>query len=247
MVWIARVWSDVWTMSGATPWSAIKRPASVAWDSPSGVSGESHQPVKRFSLFHSLSPWRSSTSRCTIGGHPTRVTQRPCRFRQDVPMSDGPALRVVVVDNDDAALELVVTDLSLEGHDVVGTCLDGTTALDLCTHLQPDVAVVDHRMPPGPHGLEVAQRLAHDAPDVRVIVFTNYQDPELVEQIRAERGHLPAEGEPPRPATGGGGRCQAAVSSWITVGRLSRSSFDTHAAIPTSSASARTSSSRNAL
>jgi hypothetical protein len=31
----------------------------------------------------------------------------------------------------------------------------------------------------------VAQRLAGDAPDVRVIVFTNYQDPELVAQIRA--------------------------------------------------------------
>jgi CheY-like chemotaxis protein len=100
---------------------------------------------------------------------------------------DGGAgqLRVVVVDNDAAALELVVTDLTLEGHDVVGTCLDGTTALELCRELRPDVAVLDHRMPPGPHGLEVAQRLAADAPDVRVIVFTNYQDPELVAQIRA--------------------------------------------------------------
>ena len=93
-------------------------------------------------------------------------------------------LRVVVADNDAAALELVVTDLTLEGHEVVGTCLDGATALDLCGALRPDVAVIDHRMPPGPHGLEVAQRLATDVPDVRVIVFTNYQDPELVAQIR---------------------------------------------------------------
>jgi CheY-like chemotaxis protein len=100
-------------------------------------------------------------------------------------VAEGAALRVVVVDNDAAALELVVTDLTLEGHDVVGTCLDGVTALDLCRELQPDVAVIDHRMPPGPHGLEVAQRLATLAPDVRVIVFTNYQDPELVAQIRA--------------------------------------------------------------
>jgi len=100
------------------------------------------------------------------------------------PVTGGPVLRVVVADNDAAALELVVTDLTLEGHDVVGTCLDGATAIDLCSELRPDVAVVDHRMPPGPHGLEVAQRLATDAPDVRVIVFTNYQDPELVAQIR---------------------------------------------------------------
>ncbi len=94
-------------------------------------------------------------------------------------------LRVLVADNDPDALELVVTDLSLEGHDIVGACADGVTALDLCAALRPDVAVLDHRMPPGPHGLEVAQRLAAEAPDVRVIVFTNYQDPELVAEVRA--------------------------------------------------------------
>jgi AmiR/NasT family two-component response regulator len=99
-------------------------------------------------------------------------------------MAGSTPLRVVVVDNDAAALELVVTDLRLEGHDVVGTCLDGATAIDLCTSLRPDVVVLDHRMPPGPHGLEVAQRLADLAPEVRVIVFTNYQDPELVARIR---------------------------------------------------------------
>lgn len=97
----------------------------------------------------------------------------------------GPALRVVVVDNDPAALDLVVTDLRLEGHDVVAAVTDGTSALDACASLQPDVVVLDHRMPPGPHGLEVARRLAEDAPDLRVIVFTNYQDPELIAQIRA--------------------------------------------------------------
>ena len=105
-------------------------------------------------------------------------------FQQDVPMP-GPAKRVVVVDNDPAALDLVVTDLRLEGHDIVAACEDGTTALAACASHQPDVVVLDHRMPPGPHGLEVAQRLAAEAPGVRVIVFTNYQDPELVAAIRA--------------------------------------------------------------
>ncbi len=97
----------------------------------------------------------------------------------------SPRLRVVVADNDPGALELVLTDLALEGHDVVGKCTDGASALDLCVRLRPDVAVLDHRMPPGPHGLEVAQRLADEAPDIRVIVFTNYQDADLVERVRA--------------------------------------------------------------
>jgi CheY-like chemotaxis protein len=103
---------------------------------------------------------------------------------KDVRMA-GTGLRVVVVDNDPAALELVVTDLRLEGHEIVAACLDGTSAIDACASLRPDVVVLDHRMPPGPHGLEVARRLADDAPDLRVIVFTNYQDPALIEQIRA--------------------------------------------------------------
>lgn len=106
----------------------------------------------------------------------------------------GPGLRVVVVDNDPAALELVVTDLTLEGHDVVGTALDGTAALQLCATLRPDVAILDHRMPPGPHGLEVAQRLAGEHPDVRVIVFTNYQDAELVTAIGATGATYLAKG-----------------------------------------------------
>lgn len=94
-------------------------------------------------------------------------------------------LRVVVADNDPDALDLVLTDLRLEGHDIVGSCLDGTTAIELCERLRPDVAVIDHRMPPGPHGLEVAQRLQVEAPDVRVIVFTNYQDRALIDAVRA--------------------------------------------------------------
>ena len=94
-------------------------------------------------------------------------------------------LRVVVADNDPGALELVTTDLRLEGHEVVGQCRDGGAAMALCLAEQPDVAVIDHRMPPGPHGLEVAQRLSLEAPGVRVIVYTNYQDIELIQAVRA--------------------------------------------------------------
>src|SRR5688500_9677923 len=104
---------------------------------------------------------------------------------QDVAVPPAHQLRVVVADNDPGALELVTTDLLLEGHDVVGRCEDGRTAMRLCLAEHPDVAVIDHRMPPGPHGLEVAQRLARDAPGVRVIVYTNYQDAELIEAVRA--------------------------------------------------------------
>lgn len=87
--------------------------------------------------------------------------------------------RVVVVDNDADALELVVLDLRLEGHDIVGTALDGATALDLVDSLAPDVLVVDHRMPPGPSGLEVAEIVRRDHPDVDVVLYTNYRSADI--------------------------------------------------------------------
>jgi DNA-binding NarL/FixJ family response regulator len=103
---------------------------------------------------------------------------------QDVTVPSDRRRRIVAADNDPDALELVLTDLRLEGHDIVGRCLDGATAIALCLEHHPDVAVIDHRMPPGPHGLEVAQRLAVDAPEIRVIVFTNYQDVELIQAVK---------------------------------------------------------------
>ena len=84
-----------------------------------------------------------------------------------------------MVDNDADALELVVLDLRLEGHEIVGTALDGATALELVDALAPDVLVVDHRMPPGPWGLEVAEIVCRDHPDVEVVLYTNYRSADL--------------------------------------------------------------------
>ena len=88
--------------------------------------------------------------------------------------------RVVVADNDRDALDLLVLDLSLEGHDVVGTALDGDEAVALCESLRPDVLVVDYRMPPGPSGLDVARRV-RSLPGLRVVVYSNYHDARLRE------------------------------------------------------------------
>lgn len=102
--------------------------------------------------------------------------------------------RVVVVDNDPDALELVVTDLRLEGHDVVGTAMDGDAALALVEELRPDVLVVDHRMPPGPWGIEVAERVRSDHPQVSVVLYTNYRSDELADRSRQSGAQLVPKG-----------------------------------------------------
>jgi DNA-binding response OmpR family regulator len=63
--------------------------------------------------------------------------------------------RIVVADNDLDALDLALTDLRLEGHDVFGA-LDAADAEDLVDRVDPDVVVLDYRMPPGITGLELA-------------------------------------------------------------------------------------------
>jgi DNA-binding NtrC family response regulator len=86
--------------------------------------------------------------------------------------------RIVVADNDLDALDLALTDLRLEGHEVHGA-LDAADAEDLVGQVSPDVVVLDYRMPPGITGLELAERLLTADPDLRVVIYSNYQRVEL--------------------------------------------------------------------
>jgi CheY-like chemotaxis protein len=85
---------------------------------------------------------------------------------------------VVVAENDPDALDLALTDLRLEGHQVHGAA-NAAQAEALVAEIQPDAVVLDHRMPPGETGLSLAERLVVDHPEVRVVIYSNYQSPEL--------------------------------------------------------------------
>jgi CheY-like chemotaxis protein len=91
-------------------------------------------------------------------------------------------VRLVLVDNDDNALELIELDLALEGHEIVGTASQGEEAIDVVDRVLPDLVVIDYRMPPGIDGLEVARRLRRRRPDLRLIVYSNYLQAELLSQ-----------------------------------------------------------------
>jgi two-component system response regulator NreC len=89
--------------------------------------------------------------------------------------------RILVADNDVDALDLAVLDLRLEGHTVLGAS-DGASALALVADFRPDVVVLDYRMPPGPNGLMVGVQLRQEQPDLRIVIYSNYQDVTLVQQ-----------------------------------------------------------------
>jgi response regulator NasT len=88
--------------------------------------------------------------------------------------------RVVIADNDAEWIELIRTDLSLEGHQVVAAVESGEAAIDACREHHPDVLVVDEKMPPGLNGVEVARQVRAADPSVQVVIFTNFDEEEII-------------------------------------------------------------------
>jgi DNA-binding NarL/FixJ family response regulator len=63
--------------------------------------------------------------------------------------------------------------------DIVGEAADGVEAVDLAHRLQPDVAVMDVRMP-RMSGVEATRRIKSECPDVKVLILTAHDDDEYV-------------------------------------------------------------------
>jgi DNA-binding NarL/FixJ family response regulator len=85
--------------------------------------------------------------------------------------------RVLVAD-DYPGWHSVITRLLAPECDVLGCVSDGADLLDAVERLRPTVVVLDVRMP-GIRGLDGCRQLKAAAPDLRVIVFTAADDPEL--------------------------------------------------------------------
>jgi DNA-binding NarL/FixJ family response regulator len=103
----------------------------------------------------------------------------------------GP-IRVLVADDQRVVREGLGTLLGLlTGIEVVGTACDGVEALALAIQLQPDVVLMDLRMPRC-DGVEATRRLRdHDA-SIKVLVLTTYADDRsVIDALRAgARGYL---------------------------------------------------------
>jgi DNA-binding NarL/FixJ family response regulator len=93
---------------------------------------------------------------------------------------------VLVVDDTDHVLRMLTTMLSLDGFEVVGGATDGTSAVELCGNADPDVVVIDYKMPTM-NGLETARLIREQRPEQHVILYTAFVDGD-VETAAAEIG-----------------------------------------------------------
>ena len=95
---------------------------------------------------------------------------------------DPAPLRVVVVDADDRVRESVSRLICIGARlEVVGTAGEPDPALEVVRSTRPDVVVVDPRLPEVDSGLEFLRNLRQTAPDVRVLVMSGTDLPQLAE------------------------------------------------------------------
>jgi DNA-binding NarL/FixJ family response regulator len=87
-------------------------------------------------------------------------------------------VRVVVADDDVLLREGLASLLGRSGFDVIGQAGDAAGLLTLVEEHQPDLVVVDIRMPPThtTEGLDAAHRIRQKWPDVAILVLSSHVD-----------------------------------------------------------------------
>ncbi len=90
--------------------------------------------------------------------------------------ADGPARRILVVDDNEDAAESLAALLRIFGHEV-GVAFDGEQALEMAPTLMPDVVLLDLGMP-RMDGHEVARRMRSEpwGAAMRIIALSGFGD-----------------------------------------------------------------------
>jgi CheY-like chemotaxis protein len=106
----------------------------------------------------------------------------------------SPPLRVLLVDDEPAFAELIKTLLRLDGIELLDHALDGAEGVELALSLEPDVVLMDIRMPVM-DGFEATRRIVGAIPDARVLVVSSSRHLEDAERARKAGavGYLPKD------------------------------------------------------
>ena len=85
-------------------------------------------------------------------------------------------IRIIIVDDSEDVRQALKSFISLTGDiDVVGEATDGEEGVKKATELEPDVIIMDERMPVL-NGLEASRIINESTLSSKVIMLTNYED-----------------------------------------------------------------------
>jgi two-component system chemotaxis response regulator CheY len=91
-----------------------------------------------------------------------------------------PPTRVLVIDDTEHVRNMLTSMLTLDGFEVVGSLGSGFAAIEQVEALDPDVIIIDYKMP-GLDGLETARRVREMRPSQVMIMYTAFIDQHLQE------------------------------------------------------------------
>ena len=91
------------------------------------------------------------------------------------------SVRVYVVDDTAHVRKMLVQMLELSGFEVVGQASSGQEAVDGVSDTDPQVVVVDYKMP-GIDGIATARLIRQSRPDQAIILYTAYLDGTLQDE-----------------------------------------------------------------
>jgi CheY-like chemotaxis protein len=101
-----------------------------------------------------------------------------------VPSVAEPPIKVMVVDDTAHVRRMLRNMLELDGFEVVAEAGSGPEAVEVIADADPDVVVVDYKMP-DVDGLETASRLRDLRPEQVMILYTAFVDADLEARARA--------------------------------------------------------------
>lgn len=96
-------------------------------------------------------------------------------------MTDTPKLTAVIVDDDDLMRRII--QVALQGIDceLLGEAEDGVAGVAMVRELNPDLTLVDIRMPKL-NGFETLKQIKADNPDAYVVMLTALEDEDAIEE-----------------------------------------------------------------
>lgn len=101
--------------------------------------------------------------------------------------TESAAKRVLVAEDETLIRLDIVETLTAAGYDVVGEAADGQEAIDLAVDLEPDVCVLDVKMPKV-EGITAAEEILKEIPTA-IVMLTAFSQKELVQRA-AEVGAM---------------------------------------------------------
>src|SRR5687768_10954800 len=103
---------------------------------------------------------------------------------------------------------------SVSDTEVVGEAMDGQEAIALATSLQPDVILMDLKMP-GVNGLQAMREILRTSPHIRIIVVSMLEDDDSVCRHAGWGARLSAQGcQSSRDARSDPGGCKRRSHLW---------------------------------